>query len=201
MKITNGLKVNIILFIILLIIPNTFDYISNSFEFFGDIQAHTEEQQICNELEKNLYIDINTDLRMPSNLNAIEYDTMLQGTNLYGLGQALEQAEKNYNVNGLYLMGLACLESGYGSSGYAINRNNLVGWGAYDNNPDNASYFESKDACILFVAQKLQQNYLTESGAYFEGYNAKSVDIHYCTDKLHANKIINIINNLKLKLN
>ena len=201
MKITNGLKVNIILFIILLIIPNTFDYISNSFEFFGDIQAHTEEQQICNELEKNLYIDINTDLRMPSNLNAIEYDTMLQGTNLYGLGQALEQAEKNYNVNGLYLMGLACLESSYGSSGYAINRNNLVGWGAYDNNPDNASYFKSKDDCILFVAQKLQQNYLTENGAYFEGYSAKSVDIHYCTDKLHANKIINIINNLKIKLN
>lgn len=201
MKITNGLKVNIILFIILLIIPNTFDYISNSFEFFGDIQAHTEEQQICNELEKNLYIDINTDLRMPSNLNAIEYDTMLQGTNLYGLGEALEQAEKNYNVNGLYLMGLACLESGYGSSSYAINRNNLVGWGAYDNDPDNASYFKSKNDCILFVAQKLQQNYLTENGAYFEGYSAKSVDIHYCTDKLHANKIINIINNLKLKLN
>ena len=74
MKITNGLKVNIILFIILLIIPNTFDYISNSFEFFGDIQAHTEEQQVCNELEKNLYIDINTDLRIPSNLNAIEYN-------------------------------------------------------------------------------------------------------------------------------
>ena len=191
MKITNGLKVNIILFIILLIIPNTFDYISNSFDFFGDIQAHTEEQQIYNELEKNLYIDINTDLRIPSNLNAIEYDTMLQGTNLYGLGKALEQAEKNYNVNGLYLMGLACLESGYGLSGYAINRNNLVGWGAYDNNPDNASYFESKDDCILFVAQKLQQNYLTENGAYFEGYNAKSIDIHYCTDKLHANKIIN----------
>ena len=201
MKITNGLKVNIILFIILLIIPNTFDYISNSFDFFGDIQAHTEEQQIYNELEKNLYIDINTDLRIPSNLNAIEYDTMLQGTNLYGLGKALEQAEKNYNVNGLYLMGLACLESGYGLSGYAINRNNLVGWGAYDNNPDNASYFESKDDCILFVAQKLQQNYLTENGAYFEGYNAKSIDIHYCTDKLHANKIINIINNLKIKLN
>lgn len=201
MKITNGLKVNIILFIILLIIPNTFDYISNSFEFFGDIQAHTEEQQTYNELEKNLYIDINTDLRIPSNLNAIEYDTMLQGTNLYGLGEALEQAEKKYNVNGLYLMGLACLESGYGSSGYAINRNNLVGWGAYDNDPDNASYFKSKNDCILFVAQKLQQNYLTENGAYFEGYNAKSIDIHYCTDKLHANKIINIINNLKIKLN
>ena len=53
----------------------------------------------------------------------------------------------------------------------------------------------------MHQAQKLQQNYLTENGAYFEGYSAKSVDIHYCTDKLHANKIINIINNLKIKLN
>lgn len=74
----------------------------------------------------NLELTINSDLRKTSNLTAEEYNKMLEGTNLYGIGSALEQAEKLHSVNGLYLLGLCCLESGYGTSGYAVNRNNLV---------------------------------------------------------------------------
>lgn len=70
------------------------------------------------------------------------------------------------------------------------------GWNAIDSNPDKASYFESKEKCILYVAEKLQQNYLTEGGIYFEGYTPKDIDIHYCTDKKHANKIVSIVNEL-----
>ena len=87
-----------------------------------------------------------------------------------------------------------------GTSSYAINRNNLVGWNAVDSNPNKATYFKSKDECILFVADKLKTNYLTEGGIYFEGYSAKNVDKHYCTDKEHANKIIKIVNKLINKL-
>ena len=87
-----------------------------------------------------------------------------------------------------------------GTSSFARNRNNLVGWQAYDSNPGKAKYFNSKEECILFVAQKLKANYLTESGTYFEGYSAKDVDKHYCTDKQHANKIVNIVNKLIEKI-
>jgi hypothetical protein len=52
----------------------------------------------------------------------------------------------------------------------------------------------------LYVAEKLQQNYLTEDGAYFEGYTAKDIDVHYCTDPEHANKIIQVVNYLKNKI-
>ncbi len=76
----------------------------------------------------------------------------------------------------------------------------MFGWNAVDSNPNKASYFESKEACILYVAEKLQQNYLTEGGAYFEGYTAKDIDVHYCTDPEHANKIIQIVNYLKNKI-
>ena len=75
---------------------------------------------------KNYSLTIDMDLRTKSNLTASEYDAMLAGTNLEGIGVALEQAEQQFNVNGLYLLGLCCLESGYGTSGYAVNRNNLV---------------------------------------------------------------------------
>lgn len=145
----------------------------------------------------NYELTLQSDLRQKSYLTADDYNYMLRNTELNGLGQALVNAEENYNVNGLYLMGLACLESGYGTSGYARYRNNLVGWNAIDSNPDLATYFESKDECIRFVAEKLSINYLNENGCFFEGYTPESIDIHYCTDKLHAAKIIQIVNNLK----
>lgn len=148
----------------------------------------------------NLDLTTTSDLRTPSNLKAEDYDKMLEGTNLYGIGTALEQAEKEHSVNGLYLMGLACLESGYGTSNYAVNRNNLVGWNAVNSNPNKASYFDSKEECILYVAEKLKTNYLSENGCYFNGYTAKAVDVKYCSDTEHADKIVSIVNKLKNKI-
>ena len=148
----------------------------------------------------NLDLTTTSDLRTPSNLKAEDYDKMLEGTNLYGIGTALEQAEKEHSVNGLYLMGLACLESGYGTSNYAVNRNNLVGWNAVNSNPNKASYFDSKEECILYVAEKLKTNYLSENGCYFNGYTAKAIDVKYCSDPKHAEKIVSIVNKLKNKI-
>ena len=148
----------------------------------------------------NLDLTTTSDLRTPSNLKAEDYDKMLEGTNLYGIGTALEQAEKEHSVNGLYLMGLACLESGYGTSNYAVNRNNLVGWNAVNSNPNKASYFDSKEECILYVAEKLKTNYLSENGCYFNGYSARAIDVKYCSDKEHADKIVSIVNKLKNKI-
>lgn len=208
-KIARLLIINVILALLLPLIPKgkielTYT-VNNEIKKVTLMNITTEETQeeineIVEELEKNYSLSLATDLRTKSNLNAIDYDTMLDGTNLYGIGKALEQAEKKYSVNGLYLMGLCILESGWGTSDFAVKRNNLVGWNAIDANPQLASTFESKEQCILYVAEKLQQNYLTEGGAYFEGYTAKDIDIHYCTDKKHANKIINIVNNLIEKI-
>lgn len=200
MKIKKLFKINVVLLIILLIIPTNVETIENYLFEIKTINAKTEEQESFNFKEMNTNLTIDTDVRIPSNLTEEQYNKMLEGTNLYGLGKALVQAENDYQVNGLYLLGLACLESAYGSSGYAIKRNNLVGWNAIDSNPDNATYFESQADCILFVASKLQQNYLTEGGAYFEGYTPKDIDVHYCTDKQHANKICQIVANLKNRI-
>jgi beta-N-acetylglucosaminidase len=98
------------------------------------------------------------------------------------------------------MMGLACEESGFGTSAFAVKRNNLYGWNAVDSNPDKATAFNSKEEATLFVASKLKANYLTEGGAYHEGYSARSIDIHYCTDKAHADKIVNVVNDLIKKL-
>lgn len=195
------LIINIILILLIYIIP------SNNIEITKEeIIQIRETIKITNRgMEqkrniKNLNIDVNSDLRILSNLTADEYNKMLENTELNNLGNALEKAEKEHEVNGLYLMGLACLESGYGKSEFARKRNNLVGWNAVNSNPNKASYFESKEECILYVAERLKTNYLNENGCYFNGYSARAIDVKYCTDKKHADKIIQIINKLKVRL-
>lgn len=165
-----------------------------------------EEPQITNRSEvnreavKNYIVDNETDLRIKSNVSIEEYQQMLGNTGLYEIAESLHNAEQEFGVNGLYLMGLACLESSYGNSNFARNRNNIFGWNAVDSNPGKANYFISKSECVIFVAEKLSNNYLNENGCYFEGYTAKDIDKHYCTDKQHANKIIKIIEKLEKKL-
>lgn len=153
-----------------------------------------------NQIQKNLTLSVNSDLRVASNVTSEEIDKMLEGTKLHGLGSAFVEAEQKYGVNALYMMGLACLESGFGNSAFAQKRNNLYGWNAVDSNPNNASTFSSPKEATLYVASKLQSNYLTEGGVYYEGYSPRAVDVHYCTDKAHADKIVNIVNNLLQKL-
>lgn len=170
------------------------------------IEEIQEEPQITNrsevnrEIVKNYIVNSETDLRTKSNVSIEEYRQMLDNTELYEIAESLYNAEQKFGVNGLYLMGLACLESSYGKSNFARNRNNIFGWNAVDSNPNKASYFDSKSECVMFVAEKLSNNYLNENGCYFEGYTAKDIDKHYCTDKQHANKIIKIIEKLEKKL-
>lgn len=153
-----------------------------------------------NKSDKRLYLNKELDLRTPSNVTLEEMEKMLEGTGLAGLGKAFIEAEQKYGVNAIYLMGLAAEESGYGTSAFARLRNNLMGWCAYDSDPNKAMYFETKEACILHVASKLKANYLTEGAAYFEGYTVKAIDVHYASDKLHGEKIIDCANNLLKKL-
>lgn len=60
---------------------------------------------------------------------------------LSGQGKAVAYACKKYNLNEIYLISHAFLESGYGRSYFASGRAgiyNYFGIGAYDNNPNNA---------------------------------------------------------------
>lgn len=208
-KLKKGFLVGITMFFIVGIALNSSQFAEHKGNVYASLKSQygfSVENQESIDVEdikqdaKNMELNLNTDLRTPSNISAEEIDKMLEGTKLHGLGSAFVKAEKEYGVNALYMMGLACLESGWGTSNYAVNRNNLYGWNAVDSNPDKASYFKSKEESTMYVASKLKQNYLTKGGAYFEGYTPVAIDVHYCTDKLHAEKIVNIVNELTKKL-
>ena len=175
-------------------------------EIIEEITQNEEVAEIIEEIEekqeeiiKNTTLELESDLRELSNFTAYDFDEILVDTALYGLGSAFEEAEKESNINGLYLVGLACLESQYGTSNFAVNRNNIMGWNAVDKNPQKATYFDTKEYCIKYVASRLKVNYLTENAKYFAGYTVKDIDTHYCTDPLHAKTIVNIVKKLTSK--
>ena len=93
-------------------------------------------------------------LRTRSAIPAEVYDKYLQTKNidgssvLWGKGPVFVQAQEEFGMNALAVYAMACLESAYGTSQYAVQRNNLFGWSAYDSDPNQASWFKSADQAI-----------------------------------------------------
>lgn len=132
--------------------------------------------------EGDFFISTNQ-LRRTSNVSPFILNQCLYGTEMFGLGYAFKCAEEKYGVNALFLMGLAMHESNGGRSAIARDKNNLFGFMAYDSSPyQSAGTFRSKEDCIDYVARYISKHYLTEGGAYFEGYSIESMNIHYASD-------------------
>ena len=63
-------------------------------------------------------------------------------------GSAFVNAQNTYGMNALMIYSMAIHESAYGTSGYAVNRFNLFGYGAYDSNPDSAYTFDNVEQSV-----------------------------------------------------
>lgn len=130
------------------------------------------------------------DVRLKSGATASEIDERLKGTQMAGLGKAFVDAEAKYGINAWFLTGLAAHESAYGSSPIARDKNNLFGYGAYDQTPyTSARTFSSMAAGVEKVAENLSRAYLTEGGSYFNGYGMEAINQRYATDKNWARAI------------
>jgi beta-N-acetylglucosaminidase/flagellar biosynthesis chaperone FliJ len=136
---------------------------------------------------------IDTDLRLPSGETAARLNSFLQGTDLAGLGGSFMQAEQAFHVSARYFVAHAILESDWGSSAIAQNKHNLFGFGADDANPyQDAKTFPSFDACIQYVAQFIEVNYLTPGGQYYHGPTLRGMNVDYASDPDWAEKIASI---------
>lgn len=77
-----------------------------------------------------------TDFTHKSGYTADQFDEIIKtaftnmnksDTALIGIGDGLYQAEQEYDVNALYMLGIASLESGWGTSTLATKNNNVYG--------------------------------------------------------------------------
>lgn len=136
---------------------------------------------------------IDTNLTLPSGETAASLNQFLAGSALAGLGDSFMQAEATYHVSARYFVAHAILESGWGTSAIAQNKHNLFGFGADDANPyGDAMNFPSFDACIQYVAQFIEKNYLTPGGAFYHGPTLRGMNVDYASDPNWAEKIASI---------
>ena len=97
----------------------------------------------------NQYLSFHT----TASVTAEQYDAYIASKNkptskLLNAGSAFAAAQNTYTVNSLLMYGIAINESGWGTSKYARENNNLFGWDAVDSNPDNAKHFQSVEQCV-----------------------------------------------------
>ena len=127
---------------------------------------------------------------------------------LSGQGKAVAYACKKYNLNEIYLIAHAFLESGYGTSYFSSGRAgvyNYFGIGAYDWNPDNAiPYARSRGWTtpakgIIGGAKFVRQGYIDkgQQTLYRMRWNPQSPGNHqYATDVRWAQHQANTIKSL-----
>ena len=114
-------------------------------------QIKQEELEVYYESISNEIVDRDEDAIFTynpfimSNLSVEQYNKILEGTGLEGLGESYYEMELKHEVNGLFALSVACLESGYGK--YRANTNNYYGmkngdgWMSFDTPDDNIQYF------------------------------------------------------------
>lgn len=145
------------------------------------------------------------DLRKPTNYTAEELDKVyslmnIKGSRLAGKGAIFKEAEERYQVNALYLIAHSALESAWGRSQIAKDKNNFFGIAAYDTTPyDSAKSFDNVDKGILGVAKWIRENYIDEGRTYL-GNKSSGMNVLYASDPYWGEKIASIMMTINSKL-
>jgi len=142
-------------------------------------------------------VTVNTDMLSVSDYPAWAIDEFLAAkTPLPPLGAAFVKAERDYGINARTLLGIAMLESGYGTSYLARVKRNLFGFNALDRDPIAfATTFPSYEACIDYVARYIRDEYLSPTGGMWGSFpTLRAVNLAYATDPGWADKIAHIAN-------
>lgn len=119
-------------------------------------------------------------------------DMKKSNSKLKDIGKGLYEAEQKYNVNGLYLLGIASLESGWGTSKYATERNNLYGL--------INMRFNNANECTVYMGKLMRTNYIDRGYDTLQKVQPKYCpscgtnwvsDVTWCTNKYikTANKL------------
>lgn len=142
------------------------------------------------------------DMRKKSDITQEDLESYLSKfPYLSGISETLIQVQDDYDVNALLLLAIIRLESGNGKSNIARAKNNLGGLvGVYRSKPAY-KHFDSKDDCIVFMAELLSSHYLTEGGKYFSGYTLPDIAKRYSSSKAWTDLVYQLIYEIQYGLN
>ena len=148
----------------------------------------------------NFVFTVDTDLKEAPTLTTEDMDKLIEVWNyraggdigLYGKGAAFIQAANESGYNPVYLLAHAAVESGWGTSYFAVSRGNMYGIGAFDSNPDAA----------LTMGDNIDQGIITGSiwinDNFYEGRGTITLqqmkDANYASNPDWAYDIAQIVN-------
>ncbi len=145
------------------------------------------------------------DLTEPTNYSAEDLDKVFSLLNidnslLENKGATFKEAEEHYHINALYLLAHSALESDWGRSNIAKDKNNFFGITAYDTTPYlSAKTFDDVDKGILGATKWIKENYI-DRGRTFLGNKASGMNVEYASDPYWGEKIASVMMKINEKL-
>ena len=145
------------------------------------------------------------DLTEATNYSAEDLDKVFDLLNinnslLENKGATFKEAEEHYYINALYLLAHSALESDWGRSKIAKDKNNFFGITAYDTTPYlSAKTFDDVDKGILGAAKWIKENYI-DRGRTFLGNKASGMNVEYASDPYWGEKIASVMMKINEKL-
>lgn len=180
--------------------PENFSYSSSDFYQFADISKGYSGKISAQQIDSFV--------AGVCNRNGYTSSTLL------GMGSTIIQAAKQYNINEVYLLSHAILESGWGMSALSQGRvsgyegyYNFFGIGAYDKDPLNGGGYLAKSKGwntpqkgMLGAAEWISKNYIHNSDGqntlYKMRWNTKTIWHQYATDSRWASSIARVMGSL-----
>ena len=145
------------------------------------------------------------DLTEATNYSAEDLDKVFSLLNinnslLENKGATFKEAEEHYHINALYLLAHSALESDWGRSKIAKDKNNFFGITAYDTTPYlSAKTFDDVDKGILGASKWIKGNYI-DRGRTFLGNKASGMNVEYASDPYWGEKIASVMMKINEKL-
>lgn len=165
------------------------------------IVSQNKVQRIVSKLNFNMMLNVKSGLSLEDYKRILANEPRDVNKILYSNAEAFYNAEQKYNVNGLLLVAMAIHESGWGTSAISLDKRNLFGYGAYDNDAYNSAYtFDTYAEGIEFVAKILAKAYLnpagmtmadgdTTTGRFYSSPTLTGINIRYSTDPNWCTKV------------
>jgi len=120
------------------------------------------------------------DMRKKSQLDEQKLtEYMKKFPSLSGIEQTLLELQEQYNINALLILAIIRLESGNGKSNIAQTRNNLGGFIGWERSVRVFKSFDSREECLIYMANLLSEHYLTDGGRFYSGYTLSAISKRY----------------------
>lgn len=145
------------------------------------------------------------DLTEATNYSAEDLDKVFSLLNinnslLENKGATFKEAEEHYHINALYLLAHSALESDWGRSKIAKDKNNFFGITAYDTTPYlSAKTFDDVDKGILGATKWIKENYIDRDRTFL-GNKASGMNVEYASDPYWGEKIASVMMKINEKL-